>query len=64
MGVGGISLMSTVSLRLREVADNGLACWYILLGLAGLTAGRAVDVALWTAGRSILAIEAIMICYI
>jgi hypothetical protein len=37
-------------------------CWYILLGLAGLTAGRAVDVALWTAGRSILAIEAIMIC--
>jgi hypothetical protein len=36
-------------------------CWYILLCLAGLKAGRAVDVALWSAGRNTLATEAIMI---
>jgi len=38
-------------------------CWYILLGLADLTAGRAVDVALWTAGRNILAIEAMVMYF-
>lgn len=53
--------MSTGSLRRRAVADRGLACWYILLSLAGLRAGRAIDVALWTAGRNTLAIEAMVI---
>ena len=36
-------------------------CWYILLSLAGLRVGRAVDVALWTEGRNTLAIEAMVI---
>jgi len=62
MGVGGISLRSTASLRLA-VAERGRACWYILVGLTVLSCGRAVDVALWTTGRNTLAIEAILLYF-
>lgn len=60
MGVGGMSVMSIEALCRLDVAESGLACWYILLGLTGRRAGRAVDATPLTAGRRTLAIEAIL----
>lgn len=52
--------MSIAALRRLAVAEIGLECWYILVGLAGLRAGRAVEATPRTAGRNTLAIEAIL----
>lgn len=68
--------MSIGAFRRLEVAERSLAlhsplvgsrsfvpithCWYVLVSLAGWIDGRAFDVAPLTAGRSTLAIEAII----
>lgn len=69
-------MISTGAFRCRDVTERGLTlqiilvqlhciegggyCWYILVGMTGLRAGRAVDAAPLTAGRSALAIEDIL----